>query len=269
MYSIDKLDLNKQKAIQHSSQVCNVAVSVGYQNPLSDVDYRVKEISQSFFNQWRFTIEAYLNLFNLFQELNACSDVRDKITTLSQYDIFSIEHEKEFRDYSYLLIINIKTHIDLLACLVDISLNQVVREESQLPDYINIAHPKYKLPPELISEFKRLKDKATFPWLSQIKEIRDKIIHRGYQLKPSICFQKSSALMMQVYQGTDFYTNELIIDIGEIFNSFLVDMPLIDDAIAKILLNKITILNKKISCETSYSFDGLVSMYSYNEIEAQ
>nr|WP_067063827.1 hypothetical protein [Mucilaginibacter sp. L294] len=266
MEPIENLNIKRQEAIYHTSKVCNVAISVGFYTSFYDLENRINELSQSFFNQWRFTVEAYAKLYNLFQKLNEYSDHTDSIT-FSAYDAFAVEHETEFRDYAYLLITGIKTHLDLLACLADIALNQTIREEYNLPDYSNIVNKKYNLPPTLLNEFQKLKDSAAYPWLPLVKEVRDKIIHRGYQLKPSFGFKKSDKLIIQVYKGTDMYTDELKINIGDIFKSFILQMNEIEDAISTCLISEIPTLKNGLSHEATFSVEGLVSTYGYNEIK--
>lgn len=267
MYPIEKYKIKDEAGFHYKSKICSVAGSIGYKEPLSDLDYRIKELTQSFFNQWRFIIETYQRLDYLFKKLNECSDVARKENVFSDYDIYASKHEIDFRDYSYLLIISIKTYLDLFACLVDIIVNQKIVKEYELTDFFKFGKSKNNIPEDIILEFQKLKDKESYSWIFLIKDTRDKIIHRGYHIKPKFGFSKSEDLIIQVYQGTDFYTNEILINIGDLFDSFMSEMPQIEERISNILIDNIEVLNKELDYELSYSFGDLINNYIYKEIK--
>lgn len=162
MNSIEKYKIKDETGIHYKSKICSVAGSIGHKTQFSDLDYRINELTQSFFNQWRFIIETYQRLHYLFSQLNQCSDVPKSGNILSNYDMYSSKHEIDFKDYSYLLIISLKTYFDLFACIVDISLNQKIKKEHQLPNFFNFGKTKIKIP-EIILEFDKLTNKNLYP----------------------------------------------------------------------------------------------------------
>ena len=267
MNSIEKYNIKDETGIHYKSLICSVAGSVGYKEPFSDLDYRIKELTQSFFNQWRFIIETYQRLDYFFKELNKCSDIAIKENIFSDYDIYATKHEIDFRDYSYLLIISIKTYLDLFVCLIDIIINQKIREEYDLPDLYKFGRIRNNIPNDIILELDKLKDKDIYFWIFLIKDTRDKIVHRGYHLKPKFGFNKSEDLIIQVYQGTDFYTNQILINIGDLFDSFMTEMPQIEARISTILIDNIEVLNMELDYELSYIFGDLINNYIYKEIK--
>jgi len=267
MNSIDKYKIKTDKGIHYQSKICSVAGSIGHKESFSDLDNRITELTQSFFNQWRFIIESYLKLEKLFNELNDCSDVANNDNITSEYDIYSINHEVEFRDYSYLLIISINTYLDLFACIVDLIVSQEIREEHELTDLYKFGRKKNNFPVEILKEFQKFKDDKSYPWISSIKDTRNKIIHRGYNLKPKFEFKKSKDLIIQVYQGTDFYINQKTINISDLLNSFMTEMPQIEEQISNILIEKIDVLEKELDYELSYTFDGMINYYNYKELK--
>jgi len=268
MKSIDEYKITKEGSVYYNSKLCSVACSLGYLNQFSPLDNRINELVQSFFIQWQFIISTYDKLYKLFATLNERSDHHDSENIVSPYDIKSAESEVDFKNYSYLLIVSMKTFLDLFSCLVDITQNQVIREEHKLPDLFNFAKTKNDNSiPEIMNTFKNLKDKNKYPWIALLKNVRDRIIHRGYNLKPIFAFTKSDVLNIQMYKGIDFYTDVVNIEIGKLFDNFMVDMPLIEDKISNILIDKIESLNKKLLLNVAVKYEGLMTEFSYKEIE--
>jgi hypothetical protein len=268
MKQIDSYSITNDGWVHYDSKICSVACSLGYLNPYSDLDSRINELVQSFLNQWQFVIVTYERLYNSFAKLNKNSDKHDSAHVLSQYDIKSIESEVEFKLYSYLLIVSMKTYLDLFSCLVDIIQNQVIKKERKLPDFQNFGKGQNdKNIPKIIAEFENLRDEKKYPWIALLKNVRNCIIHRGYSLRPRFGFEKSDELNIQVFKGTDFYTDVLNIEVGKLFDDFMRDMPLIETNISDILIEKIDLLNKKLYLNVSFRYNGLLNEYNYKEIE--
>src|SRR5690606_35278054 len=153
-------------------------------------------------------------------------------------------------------------------CLVDIIQNQVIKEEHKLPDFHNFGKGKGDINiPEIIAEFENLRDENKYTWITLLKDVRNRIIHRGYSLKPKFGFRKSEELNIQVFNGVDFYTDVIDIEIGKLFSDFMTDMPLIEENISNILIDKIDLLNKKLALNVSFRYGGLINEYSYKETE--
>ena len=270
MRSINTYPIFKDEWICYNSKICNVACSLGYINQFSDLDNRIHELVQSFFNQWQFVIVTYDKLCKLLNTLNECSDKHDSVANFSEYDIKSADSEVDFKNHTYLLIVSIKTYLDLFACLVDIIQVQEIKEEWKLPDFYNIGNNKKEnIDSEIILEFNKLRDQNIYPWIALVKSIRDKIIHRGYQLKPNFGLRKSEELTIRAYKGTDFYVSAINIEIGKLFHEFMSDMPEIEERISNILIRKVDTLNSKLSLTVSFRSDGWINEYKYEEIEPQ
>ncbi|NLD45949.1 MAG: hypothetical protein GX660_01955 [Clostridiaceae bacterium] len=267
MKPVEQYKIKDDTGFHYKSLICSLAGSVGFKSQFSDLDYRIKELTQSFFNQWRFIIETYQRLYFLFSSLNKCSDNSGSISRLSEFDMYASKHELDFKDFSYLLIVSLKTYLDLFACIIDIIINQKIRPEHSLPDFKSFGRKSKRIPIEISNAFKDYMDENKYPWISQVIEIRNMIIHRGYHLKLKIGFKKTDSLIIQAYKGTDFYTNQVLINIGDIFNSFLLQMPKIEEKISNLLIEKVELLNKTLDYEMSYSFGDLINNYVYKELK--
>jgi hypothetical protein len=268
MKSIDTYGITKDDWVHYESKLCSIACSLGYLNQFSPLDSRINELAQSFFNQWQFVVVTYDKLYNLFVALNENSDQHESGQVFSSFDIESTERELEFKNYSYLLIVSMKTYLDLFSCLVDIVQNQTIKEEYKLPDFHNFGKGKNDINiSEITAEFENLRDKTKYPWIALLKDVRNRIIHRGYSLKPKFGFKKSEELTVQVFKGVDFYTDVINIEVGKLFSDFMTDMPLIEERISNILLDKVDSMNKKLLLNVSFRYGGLINEYSYKETE--
>jgi hypothetical protein len=268
MKPIDAYNITKDDWVHYDSKISSVACSLGYLNQFSELDGRINELVQSFFNQWQFVIVTYDKLYKSYVILNENSDQHDSAHVFSQYDLESTKSEVEFKHYSYLLILSMKTYLDLFSCLVDITQNQIIKEEHKLPDFHNFGKSKNDNNiPEIITEYENLRDENKYPWIALLKNVRNRIIHRGYSLKPKFGFKKSNELNVQVFKGVDFYTDVINIEIGKLFDDFMRDMPLIENKISNILIDNNESLNKKLLLNVSFRYNGLINEYSYKEIE--
>jgi hypothetical protein len=190
----------------------------------------------------------------------------DKSSFFSKYEIEATEREIDFKNYSYLLIVSMKTYLDLFSCLVDIIQNQEIREEFDSPSLHSIGGERFKSIAEIKKEFKNMKSTNKYPWISLLTNVRDRIIHRGYHLKPKFGSYKSNELNIQVHKGADFNTDVVNLEIGKLFNDFMSDMPLIEERISNILLEKIEIFRNKLSKDVSFRYSGSITQYHYNQI---
>jgi len=266
MKTLESYGIIKDNGISYNSKLCSVACSIGYMEQYSPLDNRINDLVKSFFNQWQFVISTYEKLYKLFSSINETSDLHDKVHVFSDYDKASVESEMDFRNYSYLLLVSMKTYLDLFACIVDITQNRIVREEHKLPDFSLLGKKSdYILSPEVMVEFEKMRNKDIFPWIDLLKEVRNRIVHRGYSLKPKFGFTKSNELSVQVYKGTDFYTDAIELNIGELFNDFMTTFPANEDKVARLLLDNKKELNRNLLLEVSFRYDGLINEYSYKE----
>ncbi len=267
MKSIESYNIKKGDWIHYNSWLCSTACSIGYLQQNSMVDKQINELVQSFFNQWQFIISSYEKIYNLQMVLNSHSDEATGKNILSPYLVNSVALEMDFKNYSYLLITAMSTYLDLFSCIVDVAQNQTVREESKLTDFNKFGKRNENEIVAIKEEFTRLRDPSNYPWITLLKDVRNRIIHRGYTLKALFETKKLNELNMVVYKGINLYTDTISIEIGKLFNDFMVDMPSIDEKISDILIDKIDGLNKKMSLNVSFKYCELLSEYSYNEIE--
>jgi len=266
MKPLKEYNIYKDNWICYNSKLSSVACSVDYQNNFSDLDRRINELVQSFFHQWQFVIVSYDKLYHLLQKLNSHPDRNISEIGLSPYDLATEEYEMDFRSHSYLFIVSIKTYFDLFTCLVDIIQNQTINAENEMPDFFTYGKRKKDiLNNEIRAEFESLRDQIQYPWISLIQDVRNKIVHRGYHLKPKFEFSKSEELKMQVYKGIDLYVEVTDIQVGKLFNDFMIHMPSIEDRMADILIKRVSSLNNRLSIMASFCYDGLINNYSYKE----
>jgi len=263
MKSLENYSLRNDEGYHYKSAVCSVACAIGNEFESYDINSRIIELTQSYFNQWKIVINTYSKLDSKFQELNTKSDQNLTQDPFSEYDIHALELETYFSDYTYVLIISMKTLLDIMACIIDITVNRKDRSEYSLPDFFSISDPKKKYVDGEIRE--KLKSLSSNPEILKIKEIRNKLIHRGYSLKTSIAFSKTNQLVLTVYKGVDFYTCENF-NVGDSFESFISNLNNIESQISEVLIHNIKELNHTLSYEVSFTFDGGHNSYNYKEI---
>ena len=267
MTSIEEYNLVQDEWVCVHSKICGVAESLAHIHPSSPLDSRINELIISYFNQWRFVIEAYDKLFILFKELNSASDQRTEIQIITEFDVKSLQLEIEFKNYSFLFIVALKSLIDIFACIIDIIQNQIVRAEDRMPDFFSYGKRKVENPiNEITTEFEKLRAENDSCWIKQVNNIRNKIIHRGYLLKPIIGFHKEETLIIQTYKGANFYFDIDKFDLGALFRNFIVGMNQIDNAFADILCREI--LSSRITYEASFRYSNLMNEYNFKEILA-
>lgn len=257
MKAIDEYDIWDGERFYYKSPICGAASSVG--SYLSNLNPRILELNQSYFNQLQLVVETYQRLYYLFTSLNKYSDT-SKNNKLSDYQMFASRHELEFKDYSYLLIISIKTFLDLFVILVDIIINQEAREEHKLPSFFGF--PRYNKKSQPVNKaFQILMNKESHPWISEINGIRNKLIHRGYQLKANFSHIKSDKLIVQAIRGNNFSDNKQFVDIGGLFDSFITEIPKIETQITDILIHEIDFINKEQVDERGYIFGDVIKNF--------
>lgn len=217
----------------------------------------------SYFNQWRFVIDAYEKLYALFTKLNNADDKKKGNNLLTEFDLKSTEFDFEFRNYSYLFVVSLKSLLDSFTCLVDIIQNQVPRKDFY-PDFFGYGR-KTKLEnpiTEIDKVFKKLKRNTKGNWISNLTRLRNNIIHGGYLLRPKIGFKKSAVLIMQPYKGNDYYSAKTV-DIGNLFENFISKMPKIENKFAEIFTSHKNILPHGITHESTFKYaDSMTHFFS-------
>lgn len=252
--------------LSFSSKVCNLACSLYYEDFLSPVGTRIDELVQSYFNQWHQVMTSYGKLSDEFVKLNSFNDRSTQSNIISQYDIASIDKEDFFKDYSYLLLVSMKTLLDLFAAIVEIVESKEVRPEDRMVDIFRYSQTHNNPNQSTRAYFVELNNKTKFPWIDHLKESRNKLIHRGYRLQPVFGFEKGNDLIVELVKGLANDPNRQALNIGTIFKNFVEQMPIIDDEVSQLLRAK---LSPDIHKEIIVSFRSLdlIKEYSYKEID--
>lgn len=265
MKALEEYNIQEDGWFFYKSKLCGVACALDYPHttPLSS---RINELAQSYFNQWQFVIRTYEKLYLLLEELNAVQDKPTTGNTISQYDICSMEKEKEFRDYAYLLVISLKTFLDLFACLIEITLMQQVTDEHKMTDFNRLKKSlRVQEYNKLLNAFNCYTDPNSHRWITLLSEIRNKIVHRGYHIKPRFGFSKSDDITVIVYKGNDVYYDVKELQIGIFFNSFMTEFPKIENEVSELIEE---IIKEKIEfpIEVSYKYSELMTAFAIKEI---
>ena len=226
MKHLSTYNVTDNEWIFYNSKLCSVACSLGHAIQSRELEGRINELCQSFFNQWQFVIDSYNKLYKLLNILNNYSDKHMEGRNISEYVLKSIESEDEFKNYSYILIVSIKTYLDLFVCLVDIIQNPMNTNE-RMTDFNKFWKKDGSIIRKVFEEFQRLSNTEK-NWVDEIIEIRNKIIHRGFHLKPLFGFNKSEELTIQACKGAD----KRNIEIGMLFNGFMSCMPIVEERIS-------------------------------------
>lgn len=266
MNALEKFAIKHDDWIVIDSPICSTAYSLTNAPECAYLKQRISELIQSYFNQWRFTIDAYEKLYNLFAVLNQSNDQITNSNLITEFDVAVIQYEIEFKNYAYLFIVSLKSLIDLFTCIVDITQNQVLRSEEQMPDFFTYGRRRNRenYSSEIMSVFDEQRLSSDDDnWIKKIHLIRNKIIHRGYLLKPIIGFKKSENLIIQPYKATNFYDTIDAFDIGLLFKTFLVEMPILETRVSGFLLAQISSLKNQPIIKVMFRYSDLINEYNF------
>lgn len=260
MKTLEQYGIKAGETVKLHSPLCSAAESLADTLSFGALQSEIQSLIFSYYNQWRFVLEAYQKLQSLFAHLNAASDLRKGIS-FTEYDVRGEELEADFRNYAYLFVISMKTVMDSFSCLVDIIQNQHPRKH--YPD-INNYHSKDPEHPvaEVKKVFRKLRRQS---WLNELTRLRNDMIHGGYLLKPIIGFEKSNALVMQPFKGNDYYSATPI-DIGRIFDNFMKTVPVFEQNVVKAFLQHTNILSNPLTHESAFEFGEGVSYYHAKQV---
>lgn len=263
MKPLSSFNIKNDEWFVYKSKICSVVCSLEY-SEFTELNNRIKELTQSYLNQWQFVISAYNKLYNLFSELNSKSNDSENI--FSDYVLYSVVKEDEFRDYSYLLILSMKTFLDLFTCLVDITITHEIKPEGKMPSFHSFATSKKFPNHQIINEFCKFLGAKDYSWIELLNESRNRLMHRGYHLKPIFHFTKDDELTMLIYKGADMYIDTLEIRIGDLFDNFMYGMGKMENIISNILLSSLEESGIFQKIEVIYKFGGGITEFSYSEI---
>jgi hypothetical protein len=269
MTSLEDLKLRNGDWTTIDSKLCSLGMTLWNDNPRSDLSARIFELVASYYNQWRFVLDSYDVLYKLFLVQMSKDTTPNKDIYLSKFDVHLVTTESQFRQYGYIFIISLKSLLDIFACIVDVIQNQQIRTDASLPDFKYPPNRKSFIVndiPKVNLFFKQIQEPSDYPWIASIVTIRNKIVHRGFSLKPVIGFQKLENLVMQTYRGTDFYTDIDSINIGETLKMAVINIPAFEIAITNILLNEIPHIIPSLTHQSSYRYSELINEYNTKEI---
>lgn len=264
MESLALYGILKEGKLQFESQVLGVArVSIVGHQDIRALLEKLTELELSYFNQWGFTLKAYMKLYELFSELNSTDDkVRAK--QFSSYDYNAEELREELQQFAYLFVVTLKSVLDLFVGIADYSMYKTPRAGRDIPDVATYAKPdKSDLAfDSVIAELIRLKESD---WVKNIKSIRDNIVHRGYLPTADIGFFKQHRLLFKQMRGQGAYVSEVeTFDIGSILDSFLTNIAEFDKIIASKLISLLQIPEAERQAKAVFIMEG-GSTYLYHQ----
>lgn len=252
--------------LKYESKICGAASSLDYPHT-TQLSFYINELTFSYFNQWQFVMDAYRELENSVRHLNTLSTKHAATGHFSPYVVQSVAIEPKCRDYAYLMLISIKTLLDLFACLVDVTVNREQRRENKMPDIKNVvgmlADPTF-LPVK--NAIAHILDAQAYPWVELVCTYRNRLIHRGYTLKPSFGFEKSDDLSIRIYKGN--FAEQENFEIGKLFDQFITDLPKMEDQVCLAFCNCIPELVGGPSVEIHYRSGGGATEYFEKGIKA-
>ncbi|MEM9859413.1 MAG: hypothetical protein AAF843_18810 [Bacteroidota bacterium] len=266
MKELSYYNLRKDDKVEISSEICSLAETIWHIAPGSTLSNRISELIASYYNQWRFVLDSYEKLFSLVQELNSKDSSSENV--LSDFDIFWLKTEPEFKNYSYLLITSLKSLLDLFTCVVDVIQNQQIRREHEFPDFFKYLGQPKKITLWIDELSKYFQDiRVSEKWISKVKIIRDRVIHRGYLLNSHRTkTAQIDDLTIRTYKGSDFYSNREEFNVGELIDNFLINMPKIENSVSNILVQNVDYLKENGVTHASYfRYYELVNEYGSKE----
>ncbi|OMP74562.1 hypothetical protein [[Flexibacter] sp. ATCC 35208] len=164
------------------------------------------------------------------------------------------------------MIISIKSFIDLFSCLVDVIVNQEIRDDHKMPDIRNIKNNLSSCQPVWLA-IQELTNPNLNTWIQKVKNYRDCLIHRGYRLEPSFHFKKCDELTIKLIKGNSEEKDYILV--GEIFNDTILGLSQFENDICKILMDTRPELLREPLVEMSYKTSGGASFYNIKQIDEE
>ncbi len=266
MESLELFGVLKEGKLQFESQLLGVAL-VSINEPLNreELVKKLTELELSYFNQWGFTLKAYMKLYALFSELNSTDD-SVRANDFSTYDYKAMELRDDLQHCVYLFIVSLKSALDLFVGIADFTMYKTTRVGRDIPDIATYAKPEKKDAAfeSVILELISLKESD---WVKQIKEIRDNIVHRGYLPNADLGFFKQSRLQFNLEKGQGAYISEAeSFDVGSIIDRFLTNLPRYDNAIAACLISLLNIPEADRQAKAIFSIEGGMTVLYHDGI---
>ncbi|WP_426670641.1 hypothetical protein ACPPVU_05265 [Mucilaginibacter sp. McL0603] len=165
MKSLTEFGMTYVGSIINYSDLAKLAIQVAQKISEPNLSRRTTELANAHLNSKENYLKAYAKLNHLLVSLKNKSEIEKQ----------SILPEVERA--AYIFIVSGKNSLDMLACIMDILENKIVRPENKLPDFYSSNYVSAS------SDIKMLIDGVkTSVWADSLKEARNKILHRGYNI---------------------------------------------------------------------------------------
>lgn len=144
-------------------------ISLEIANELQKDNYEVAkqlvELSQSYVSSRISAFRAYIYLYNVYTE-----------NSIPKYSVYKIGYMLSIFVYNF--IIQAKSSLDLMVCILDCIENQKLKREHELTDF-----NKY-LKSKTINKnlFSVIQDINNQDWISELNLLRNRIVHRGFEI---------------------------------------------------------------------------------------
>lgn len=251
--------------VTYRSPLCSITASTDFPHPTSR-SLSLTELIFSYLNQWQLVIDSYKQLQLIHERLGKADDNKNEPDGFSPYDKLAVYMEDPCRDYGYLLIISMKTMLDLFACLVEVTMKQESFSEDKMTDFANFNRNQIEGFEKIYEAFGRLKGTQRFNWYQYITTVRNSLVHRGYTLKAEFGFKKKNDIILTLLQGNNYYTDIPDFAVNNIFERFIKDLPIMEKMMADVLKNSIEVLKGTPLVEVIYQSSGGARRYAFNDL---
>lgn len=212
----------------------------------------VFDLISAFFIQWQQVLLCYQGIQVNLSHLNAKND--DGIN-FSEYDLASCNESTDLGQRAYFLIVTMKTFIDLLVTLL-----QYLESDSpnSIKQYTELSRFKSHNK-QIDSQIEAIRKGLSATSFTRVGELRNKLVHRGYFIKPVFTFQKSEKFTIRISKAFGLNQNPEEIELCALFQSFIADVKEFDRSFEVILSDKMTLLIGIDSPLVKFTFGDQVS----------
>lgn len=226
---------------------------------------KLTELQLSYFNQFGFTIKAYVGLHKLFLQLNSADD-RSPANQFSPYDLMGENLRDDLQKNAYLFIVTLRTLLDLYVGIVDFALYKTVRPEDKIPALgTKLPTSGYGQGYEAVNN--ELQNIKNIDWVKALTLIRHNVMHRGFLLVADLGFHKQERLVFKQERGVGgALTHAELVDIGTVLHDFITNWPAIDQKVANLLIDALGIPEQEQSAKAIFAMDGGMTILYHDGI---
>ena len=266
MESLEKYGILTGDKIQIESRVLGIArVSIVGRSDIRSLLEKLTELQLSYFNQFGFTVKAYMSLYKLHQELNSASD-KSPASEFSQYDLMGESLRDDLQKNAYLFTVTLRTLLDLFVGIVDFALYKEVRDEEKIPALGTMLPTRgYGAGYENVNaELQTIKN---MDWVKALTLMRHNVVHRGFLLVADLGFHKQERLIFKQERGVGgSLTHGGPIDIGAVLHDFITNWPAIDEKMAYLLIDALSIPEPERTAKSIFTMDGGMTILYHDGI---